>query len=131
MNIILKAMNTPRIYQDANGNPCPLLHLIKQEPEWAENQILQRDKLERELAEEKEAYQQMEMMANKLHGEIVAVTAERDALKSARDRAQEDWAETTRLYRAVKIERDALLRGEYICKKCGVRKDGEGVEGDF
>lgn len=69
-------------------------------------------KLETELAEEKEAYQQMEMMANKLHGEIVAVTAERDALKSARDRAQEDWTETARLYRAVKIERDALLRGE-------------------
>ena len=84
-----------------------------------------------ELAEEKEAYEQMEMMANKLHGEIVAVTAERDALKSARDRSQEDWTETTQLYRALKIERDALLRGEYICKKCGIRKNGEGQKGDF
>lgn len=31
----------------------------------------------------------------------------------------------------VTAERDALLRGEYICKKCGIRKDGEGVKGDF
>ena len=28
-------------------------------------------------------------------------------------------------------ERDKLLRGEYICKKCGIRKDGEGQKGDF
>jgi len=70
------------------------------------------------------------MSAQRKH-ELAAVTAERDALKSARDRAQEDCTETTRLYRDVKIERDALLRGEYVCKKCGIRKDGEGVEGDF
>jgi len=31
----------------------------------------------------------------------------------------------------VAAERDALLRGEYICKKCGIRKDGEGEKGDF
>ena len=55
-------MSTKRTYKDANGNNCPLLHLIKQEPEWAENQILHRDKLETELAE---------------------VTKERDALKHA------------------------------------------------
>ena len=24
-----------------------------------------------------------------------------------------------------------LLRGEFICKKCGIRKDGEGERGDF
>ena len=43
-------MSTARTYKDANGNNCPLLHLIEQEPEWAENQILHRDKLETELA---------------------------------------------------------------------------------
>ena len=44
-------MSTTRTYKDASGNNCPLLHLIEQEPEWAENQILHRDKLETELAE--------------------------------------------------------------------------------
>ena len=69
---------------------------------------------------------------NDMAKKLAAVTAERDALKKARDRAQEDWVEITRLYeREVKIERDALLRGEYICKKCGIRKDGEGQKGDF
>ena len=28
-------------------------------------------------------------------------------------------------------ERDALLRGEFICKKCGLRKDSEQDKGDF
>ena len=73
----------------------------------------------------------MEQERDEARRSLVAVTDERDALKSARDRAQEDWTETTRLYRDIKVERDALLRGEYICKKCGIRKDGEGVEGDF
>jgi hypothetical protein len=67
----------------------------------------------------------------RLETELAAVTDERDALKSARDRAQEDWSETARLYKEMKVERDALIRGEYVCKKCGIRKDGEGTEGDF
>jgi hypothetical protein len=63
-------MSAPRIYQDANGNPCPLLHLIKEEPEWAENQILHRDKLETELA---------------------AVTSELDALKKDYGAVKSAW----------------------------------------
>lgn len=31
----------------------------------------------------------------------------------------------------VTAERDRLLRNEYICIKCGLRKDGEKVEADF
>ena len=42
--------DTPRQYKDSDGNPAPLLRLIKAEPEWAENQILHRDHLERELS---------------------------------------------------------------------------------
>jgi len=39
---------------------------------------------------------------------------------------------------AIRLEHDALdakvaelERGEYICKRCGLRKDGEGERGDF
>lgn len=43
-------MNTEtRLYKDVSGNPCSLDWLVKHEPEWAENQIRHRDKLETEL----------------------------------------------------------------------------------
>jgi len=32
---------------------------------------------------------------------------------------------------ALKAKVEELERGEYICKKCGLRKDGEGERGDF
>jgi len=28
-------------------------------------------------------------------------------------------------------ERDALLRGEFICRRCGIRKNADPVQGDF
>jgi hypothetical protein len=40
---------TPRQYFDEDGEPISLLKLIKAAPEWAENQIKHRDKLETEL----------------------------------------------------------------------------------
>ena len=43
-----------RTYKDSDGNPVRLAKLCKDEPEWAANQILHRDKLERELAEARE-----------------------------------------------------------------------------
>jgi len=32
---------------------------------------------------------------------------------------------------ALRAKVEELERGEYICKKCGLRKDGEGERGDF
>jgi hypothetical protein len=49
-----------RQYKDVSGNPCNLLWLVKNEPEWAENQIRHRDKLERELAAAKERIKSLE-----------------------------------------------------------------------
>lgn len=40
-----------RQYKDAFGTPCTLRWLVKNEPEWAANQIRHRDKLEAELKE--------------------------------------------------------------------------------
>jgi LPS sulfotransferase NodH len=37
-----------RQYQDASGKPCSLGWLVRNEPEWAANQIRHRDKLEDE-----------------------------------------------------------------------------------
>ena len=41
---------TPRQYKDVSGHSCSLIWLVLNEPEWAENQIRHRDKLETELA---------------------------------------------------------------------------------
>lgn len=38
----------PRQYYDFSGKPCPLNLLVRNEPEWAANQILHRDKLDEE-----------------------------------------------------------------------------------
>lgn len=46
--------DTPRQYKDAAGNPVTLGWLVRNEPEWAVNQIRHRDKLERELNDVKE-----------------------------------------------------------------------------
>ena len=39
----------PRQYKDVAGNPVTLDWLVKNEPEWAANQIRHRDKIESEL----------------------------------------------------------------------------------
>ena len=55
-----------RQYKDVSGNPCTLLWLVRNEPEWAENQIKQRDKLERELADAKARIVRMEKAGDAL-----------------------------------------------------------------
>lgn len=49
--------NTPveqRQYKDVSGSPCSLSWLVRNEPEWAVNQIRHRDRLERELKDAKD-----------------------------------------------------------------------------
>ena len=62
----------------------------------------------------------------------VAMTA--DTQEQSKAHSEEACREIEQLeteLAAVTAERDALKRGEYICKKCGIRKDGEGEKGDF
>lgn len=40
-----------RQYKDVSGNPCSLEWLVRNEPEWAANQIRHRDALEKEKTE--------------------------------------------------------------------------------
>lgn len=42
--------DTPKQYYDAEGKPVTLMRLVLTEPAWANNQILDRDRIERELA---------------------------------------------------------------------------------
>jgi len=49
-----------RQYEDEDGNPIGLWRLVKNEPEWAVNQIRHRDKLERELNAANERIKQLE-----------------------------------------------------------------------
>lgn len=45
--------------------------------------------------------------------------------KGALDKAHSIMAECYGTIGSLVQQRDALLRGEFICKKCGLRKDGE------
>lgn len=70
------------------------------------------------------------------HGDPVPIVAERDQERAARQEAQRQlYAERERLYKLVSDEQvkasrlhaeiEALRRGEFICGKCGLRKDAE------
>jgi hypothetical protein len=45
--------------------------------------------------------------------------------RNALDTAHDIMAECYGMLGALVQERDRLLRGEYICKRCGLRKDSE------
>ena len=62
----------------------------------------------------------------------VAMTADtREQSKAHSEEACREIEQLETELAAVTAERDALKRGEYICKKCGIRKDCEGEKGDF
>ncbi len=69
-----------------------------------------RERLDAELARVREELA-IQQSANRALGKV----AEKD-----RERAK-----------IAEAERDALLRGEFICRKCGLRKDGECPPADF
>ena len=48
--------------------------------------------------------------------------------RGALDTAHDIMAECYGTLGALVQERDRLLRGEYICKRCGLRKDSERVD---
>lgn len=61
----------------------------------------------------------------------LALTVEKDGLQIEIDRLRSEvgiWTAKT-VTAACKVRE--LERGEYICKKCGLRKDGESVKADF
>jgi hypothetical protein len=41
------------------------------------------------------------------------------------------WQKACKERDAANAQIERLKRGEYICAKCGLRKDGEGERGDF
>lgn len=45
--------------------------------------------------------------------------------------AMESHSSLERALAAAQAELSALKRGEFICRKCGLRKDGEHEPGDF
>ena len=78
-----------RQYKDVAGNPCTLLWLVMNEPEWAENQIRHRDALERELAEAKTRIARLEEALDTLTVVIgsTRVSGDLGALQNAMDQA--------------------------------------------
>ena len=64
-----------RQYKDVAGNPVTLDWLVKNEPEWAANQIRHRDKLEAELAETKTLLAYKNDTANTFMGQIKKLQA--------------------------------------------------------
>ena len=59
-----------RQYKDVSGNPCSLDWLVKNEPEWAANQIRHRDKIEAELTQARAA---LKPVADLLVGDLKSV----------------------------------------------------------
>ena len=51
--------------------------------------------------------------------------------RHALNTAHEILAECYGTLGALVEERDSLLRGEFICRQCGLRKDGEPVDCEF
>lgn len=82
-----------RIYKDRDGQPIRLLKLIKAEPEWAENQILHRDKLEKELAETKEQLKSARTIARESLDQMGRDT---EASLKMETELAEAWAELAR-----------------------------------
>jgi len=66
----------PRQYKDVSGNPVTLDWLVRNEPEWAANQIRHRDKIESELAETKARVMVLEGGCNMAIGYIAGSTAD-------------------------------------------------------
>lgn len=130
-------MNTPRTNKartDDNGDPSWVFDLM--------------EKIETELAEVAKERDQLRLRVSTVETANADLAAERDELKANLETAERDsglYCATLKLS-AQKLgcdehmvdhavadliaERDALLRGEYVCK-CGIRKDGESVKGDF
>ena len=64
---------------------------------------------------------------------IASLLPEADAasLHEIHNRLLDDEESADREICKLREKLEALERGEFICKKCGLRKDGEGERGDF
>ena len=89
-------MNTEtRQYKDVAGNPVTLEWLVRNEPEWAANQIRHRDKIERELTQARAALQPIAKLldgdlSNVAGGTLVAPTLKVQIIKDARAAVSND-----------------------------------------
>ncbi len=89
--------NTPtpeaRQYKNVAGNPVTLDWLVKNEPEWAVNQIRHRDKLERERDEARNTCIEIDMSHRKLEAERDQLMKVCDTLKQRLHLHHESWGE--------------------------------------
>lgn len=72
-------MKSERQYKDALGNPCTLDWLVKNEPEWAANQIRHRDNLEIEIAHLRTALKAADRFARRCDESDTDLSEEADA----------------------------------------------------
>ena len=82
-----------RQYKDVAGNPCTLRWLVKNEPEWAENQIRHRDTLESELADASQVIGALTAKLDRANARITKleeVLSKLVAMDKEHDRRQED-----------------------------------------
>jgi len=81
-----------RQYKDVSGNPCSLWWLVKNEPEWAVNQIRHRDKLESERDESNEYARKLSLKVTDQGVEIQRFSQRISELKGKLELAQNDLA---------------------------------------
>lgn len=62
--------DTPRQYKDSEGNPVPLIYLVRHEPEWAANQIRNRDEIEKERDQLRARVAELETLTDRLRRDL-------------------------------------------------------------
>jgi hypothetical protein len=97
-----------RQYKDVAGNPVTLDWLVKNEPEWAANQIRHRDKLQAELDELRTA-------SERLNEVVEGVASRRWGHEGRRLKDTPEWCNfyvvVTRTKRAAESANNKLRRG--------------------
>ena len=84
-----------RQYKDVSGNPVSLWWLVKHEPEWAENQIRHRDKLESERDESNEYARKLSIKVTDQGVEIQRLQENIKRIKDAGDLLFEELDDKT------------------------------------
>jgi len=70
-------------------------------------------------------YEEADVLMSKGADEIARLSALCDKWNSECDEMREDNKRLAKELEAANAERDELLRGEFICKRCGLRKVSE------
>lgn len=80
-----------RQYKDVSGNPCSLSWLVRNEPEWAVNQIRHRDRIECELNAAKAKITEMQKLLVECSNTLGGLASSKVCEAAHHDVADQHW----------------------------------------